>query len=37
MKFVKGRYYVLISILTSEDKGQEVLEVFATNVAGKMP
>ena len=37
MKFVKGRYYVLISILTSEDKGQEVLEVFATNVAGKIP
>ena len=37
MKFVKGQYYVLISILTSEDKGQEVLEVFANNVAGKMP
>lgn len=37
MKFVKGRYYVLISILTSEDKGQEVLEIFAGNVAGKMP
>jgi len=37
MKFVKDRYYVLISILTSEDKGQEVLEIFANNVAGKMP
>jgi hypothetical protein len=37
MKFVKGKYYVLISIITSEDKGQEVLEVFANNVAGKMP
>jgi hypothetical protein len=37
MKFVKGQYYVLLSILTSEDKGQEVIEVFATNVAGKMP
>lgn len=36
MKFVKSRYYVLISIITSEDKGQEVLEVFANNVAGKM-
>lgn len=36
MKFVKGRYYVLVNILTSEDKGQEVLEVFATNVAGKI-
>jgi hypothetical protein len=37
MKFVKGQYYVLISIITSEDKGQEVLEVFANNVAGKIP
>lgn len=36
MKFVKDKYYVLISIITSEDKGQEVLEVFANNVAGKM-
>jgi hypothetical protein len=36
MKFVKGRYYVLVNILTSEDKGQEVLEVFANNVAGKI-
>jgi Family of unknown function (DUF6599) len=36
MKFVKGHYYVLINILTSEDKGQEVLEVFANNVAGKI-
>ena len=36
MKFTKGRYYVLVNILTSEDKGQEVLEVFANNVAGKI-
>jgi hypothetical protein len=37
MKFTKSRYYVLISIMTSEDKGQDVLEVFAHNVAGKIP
>ncbi|GEM_PF-704788 len=36
MKFVKDRYYVLISIITSEDKGQEVLEVFANNVAARI-
>jgi hypothetical protein len=37
MKFTKSRYYVLISIMTNEDKGQDVLEVFANNVAGKIP
>ena len=36
MKFTKSRYYVLVNILTSEDKGQDVLEVFANNVAGKI-
>jgi hypothetical protein len=36
IKFTKSHYYVLISILTSEDKGQDVLEVFANNVAGKI-
>lgn len=36
MKYSKSRYYILISILTSEEKGQDVLEVFANNVAGKI-
>lgn len=36
MKFTKARYYILISIMSSEDKGQDVLEVFANNVAGKI-
>ncbi|HOJ03802.1 MAG TPA: hypothetical protein PK916_07350 [Bacteroidota bacterium] len=36
MKFVKGRYYVLLSILSSDDKAQDVITVFANNVAGKI-
>jgi hypothetical protein len=36
MKFSKSRYYVLISILTAEEKGQDVLEIFANNLAGKI-
>ncbi len=36
MKFTKSHYYVLISIQSSEDKGQDVLMVFANNVAGKI-
>jgi len=36
MKFSKSRYYVLMSILTIDDKAQNVLEVFAANIAGKI-
>lgn len=36
IKFTKSRYYVLISILSSDDKAQDVLEVFAGNVAAKI-
>ena len=36
MKYTKQRYYVLITIYSADDKAQEVLEVFANNVAGKI-
>jgi hypothetical protein len=36
MKFTKARYYVLISIMSSDDKAQDVLEMFAANVAAKI-
>ena len=37
MKFTKGKYYVLLTILSGDDKAQDVIEVFAKNVATKIP
>jgi hypothetical protein len=37
MKFTKGKYYVLLTVLSSDDKAQDILEVFANNVAAKIP
>lgn len=36
MKFVKGRYFVQLTILSADDKAQPVLEMFANNVAAKI-
>ena len=36
MKYSKLKYYVLVTIFSADDKAQEVLEVFANNVAGKI-
>ena len=36
MKFTKGKYYVLLTILSGDDKAQNIIEVFANNVASKI-
>jgi hypothetical protein len=36
MKFTKAKYYVLVTIMSNDDKAQAVLEVFASNVASKI-
>ena len=36
MKFSKSKYFVTISIGSSDDKTQEVIEIFANNIAGKI-
>lgn len=36
MKFTKGKYYVTIMVGSADDKAQEVIEVFANNIAGKI-
>ena len=36
MKFTKGKYYVTITIGSADDKTQEIIEVFASNVAAKI-
>jgi hypothetical protein len=36
MKYTKNKYYVLLTILSGDDKAQDVIEVFANNVASKI-
>lgn len=36
MKFVKGRYFVQITLTSADDKAQAVLEMYANNVAAKI-
>ena len=36
MKFTKSKYFVTISIGSNDDKTQEVIEIFAKNIAGKI-
>ncbi|MBI5646364.1 MAG: hypothetical protein HY962_05480 [Ignavibacteriae bacterium] len=36
MKFTKGKYFVAITIGSPDDKTQEVIEIFATNIAAKI-
>jgi len=36
IKFTKAKYYCLITIFSSNDKAQEVLEVFAGNIASRI-
>jgi hypothetical protein len=36
MKYTKGKYYVLVTIMSTDDKAEQVLEVFANNIASKI-
>ena len=36
MKFSKGKYYVLLTVMSADDKARDVLEVFAGNIAAKI-
>jgi len=36
MKFTKGKYYVTITVGSSDDKAQEVIEIFGNNIAAKI-
>ncbi len=36
MKYTKSKYYVRVAIISTDDKAQEVMEVFANNVASKI-
>lgn len=36
MKFSKGKYYTLLTVMSADDKARDVLEVFAGNIAAKI-
>ncbi len=36
MKYSKAKYYLRLTIVSNDDKAQEILEVFANNIAAKI-
>lgn len=36
MKFSKSKYYARLSVMSNDDKAQDVIEIFANNIASKM-